>query len=309
MIKNLLFTLFFLISWIPNVICQDDPLLQSAYEKLNARDFDGAIIDFNQLISIKSNNVEALCGRAEARIDLGNYTEALKDAEQAISFDPNNSKAISLKGEAQFNLKDYDNSLKTFDLALQKNNPPSMALIGRAKVLNQLGNTKDAYKILDDAIGHNPSNPDFYYARGILNSTKEKYSKALQDFEKTVRLKADYNPFGIALNVGIAHLNLEENDKAIESLNKALELDPRSAAAYQTRGLAHYAQEEYKEAIGDFLKSFDISPNSTTMFNLGMAYYKLNDKENACLYFHKSCQMGNTNSCQMVVMVCSDGAR
>ena len=308
MIKNLLFSFVFLIT-ILNANCQDDPLLQSGYEKMNSRNFDGAILDFNQLISIKSNNIEALCGRAEAKMNLGNFAEALKDAELAVSFDANSSKALSLKGEALFNLKDYTNSLRNFDLALQKPNPSAMAIVGRAKVMNQMGNAKEAYKILDDAIAHKPSTPDFYYGRGILNTTKEKYAKALQDFEKAGQLNSNYNPFGISLNVGIAYLNLEENDKAIESLNKAVELDPKSPTAYHTRGLSHYAQEEFKEAVEDFLKSFDLSPNQTTMFNLGMAYYKLNDKENACLYFHKSCQAGNTNSCKMVVMVCSEGKR
>jgi len=308
MIKNLLFSFVLLIT-ILNANCQDDPLLQSGYEKMNSRNFDGAILDFNQLISIKSNNIEALCGRAEAKMNLGNFAEALKDAELAVSFDANSSKALSLKGEALFNLKDYTNSLRNFDLALQKPNSSAMAIVGRAKVMNQMGNAKEAYKILDDAIAHKPSTPDFYYARGILNTTKEKYAKALQDFEKAGQLNSNYNPFGISLNIGIAYLNLEENDKAIESLNKAVELDPKSPTAYHTRGLAHYAQEEFKEAVEDFLKSFDLSPNQTTMFNLGMAYYKLNDKENACLYFHKSCQAGNTNSCKMVVMVCSEGKR
>jgi Tetratricopeptide repeat. len=308
MFKTLLAS-FLLLSCLTSAFCQDNPLLQSGFEKINTRNFEGAIIDFNQLISINPANVEALCGRAEARINIGSYADALKDAEAALQVDANNSKALSLKGEAQFNLKDYNNSLKTFDIALSKSNPPAMATIGKAKVLNQLGSSKESYKLLDDAIAKKPETPDFYYARGILNSTKEKYAKALQDFEKTVELNANYNPFGVALNIGIAHLNLEEYDKAIESLTKAIAVDSKSAATYHTRGLARYAQEEYKEAVDDFLKSFDISPNPNTMFNLGMAYYKLNDKDNACYYFHKSCQQGNTNSCKMVIMVCSEGVK
>lgn len=308
MVKYLLLSLL-LFTTVLHANCQDDALLQSGYAKLNARNFDGAILDFNQLISIKPGNVEALCGRAEAKIDLGNFSDALKDADQAVSLDAKSSKALSLKGEAQFNLKDYNNALHTFIVALQLPNPPPMATIGRAKALNQLGNTKDAYIVLDDAIAHNPKTPDYYYARGILNTTKEKYAKALQDLEKAAQLNSAFNPFGIALNIGIVHLNLDDAEKAIENLNKAIELDPKNPTAYHTRGLAHYAQEEYKEAVEDFLKSYDANPNQTTMFNLGMAYYKLNDKENACLYFHKSCQAGNTNSCKMVIMVCSEGKR
>jgi len=309
MIKYLLYFGLLLITFsIANA--QEVTLLQAGYDKLNSRNFEGAIQDFNQLIATQPNNIDALCGRAEAKIDLGNYSEASNDADQALNIDGDNSKALTFKAEALFNLKDYSNALKLYDMALQKQNPPAMATVGRAKVMNQLGNSKDAYKIIDDAIERQPSNPEFYYARGIFNSTKEKYSKALQDFEKTVKINPQYNTFGILLNCGIAYLNNDEPDKAIECLNKAIDMDPKSAAAYHTRGLSHYAQEEYKESVEDFLKSMDLSPNNqNTLFNLGMAYYKLNDKENACLYFHKSCQSGNTNSCKMVIMVCSDTNR
>src|SRR6266542_556036 len=110
MVKYLLLSLL-LFTTVLQANCQDDALLQSGRDKLNARNFDGAILDFNQLISIKPGNIEALCGRAEAKMDLGNFSEALKDADQAISLDAKNSNALSLKGEAQFNLKDYNNAL------------------------------------------------------------------------------------------------------------------------------------------------------------------------------------------------------
>jgi len=305
MTKNLLF-LWLLFLGTLNVNAQEDPLLKTANDKLYSRNFEGAIQDYNQLISIKEDNIDALCGRAEAKINLGNYSDAIKDVDHVISIDGNNIRALTLKGESLLYLKDYTNALKLYNQAVQKQNPPyALAIVGKAKVMNQLGNAKDAYKILDDAIDFQPSNPEFYYARGVLNTSKEKYAKALQDFDKAALLNPNFNPFGIALNSGIAHLNLEEAEKAIESLDKAIALDPKNGTAYQTRGLAHYSQEEFKEAIDDFLRSFDFSSNNQiTLFNLGMAYYKLNDKENACLYFHKSCQAGNTNSCKMIVIVC-----
>ena len=95
MIKHLLLSLLVLVT-VLNANCQDDPLLQSANDKMNSRNFDGAILEYNQLISIKSSNVEALCGRAEARINLGNYADALKDADQALSFDATSSRALTL---------------------------------------------------------------------------------------------------------------------------------------------------------------------------------------------------------------------
>lgn len=304
MSKRFIF-LFILFAQLTTAFTQIDPLLQTAYEKLNKRNFEGALQDFNQILLINPASIEALCGRAEAKTNLGNYPEALKDADFAIALDKSNVKALVLKGEILLNQKDYNNAQKIFDQVLGTSNPPAGATIGKAKCLSQMGNVKESYRLIDNAIDAQPTNPEFYYARGILNSSENKYVKALQDFEKASKLNPNFNPFGIALNSGIACLNLEEIDNSVEYLNKAVELDPLSATARQSRGLAYYAQENFKESVDDFLKSYELNPgNEIILFNLGMAYYKLNDPKNACFYFHKSCQAGNTNSCQKIIMVC-----
>lgn len=310
MSKKLFFFLV-LLAFAMEVYPQVNTLLQTAYEKFDKRNFEGALQDFNQVLLIAPNNTEALCGRADTKINLNDLPGALKDIDQVITLDQNNAKAYVLKGEVYFNQKDYNNALKMFSQAMQSaKEPPALAIIGKAKSMNQLGYTKEAYKILEDAIADQPNNPEYYYARGILNNTKEKYSKALPDFEKAAKLNRHFNPFGIALNTGIAYLNLEEFDSAIDYLTKAVDLDPTNATAYHSRGLANYSQDYFKEAVEDFLKSYELNPdNPIVLFNLGMAYYKLNDTENACLYFHKSCQSGNTNSCKMVVMVCTETKR
>jgi len=305
MIKKFLFAFLLLLSSAYGF--SQDQLMQAAYEKLSKRNFEGAVQDFNLILINKPDDIEAICGRAEASINLGKYIEALKDAEQAISYDVNNGRAYSIKGDALFYQKDYQNALKTYEIAIQKKGAPAQATVGKSKVLNQLGNSKEAFKILEEAIGKQPSNAEFYYARGLLNNTKEKYSKALQDFDKVILLNPRFNPFGVFFNRGISNINLSEIENAVKDFSMAIEIDPTNATAYHSRGLALYQLDDYKSAIEDFLKSADISPNNpVTFYNLGMAYNKFGDKENACLYFHKSCQLGNTNSCKMIILVCSD---
>ncbi len=240
-------------------------------------------------------------------ISLGNYPEAMNDAEAALNINNGYARAHSLKGEILFNQKNYQGALESYEQALVDPNPPSQAIIGKSKSINQLGNSREAYKILDEAISKQPLNAEFYYARAMLNSSKERYAKSLSDFDKALSVNPDLNPFGNYLNRGIAYLNLDEQDNAIKDLSKAIEIDPKSATAYHSRGLAHYQAGEYKESVDDFLMSSDLSPNNpVTYYNLGMAYLKSGDKENACVYFHKSCQLNNTNSCKMIILNCSE---
>jgi tetratricopeptide (TPR) repeat protein len=284
---------------------QNNALLQEAYKKLNSRNYEGAIQDFNKIISESPNNVEALCGRAESKIALGKNEDALKDIELVFNVDAKNPRPFILKGDILFNQKDYAIALKLYEEALLKPGVPSQAIIGKAKSLYYLGKTKEAFKYLDDEIAKFPSSADLFFSRGLLYSINQKYAKSLSDFEKAIMLNPDYNTFGLYFNRGLAYYNLEEYQNAIADFDKAVEVDPQNATAYHHLGLAYYLSEAYQEAIANFLKSSELSPNnSVTYYNLGMAYNKLEDIENACLYFHKSCQMRNTNACKMIVLTC-----
>jgi tetratricopeptide (TPR) repeat protein len=299
-----LFTIFFL--FISGLIVAQTPSVESGYKKLNNRNFEGAIREFSQILMSQPDNVDAFCGRAEAKLNVGDYSGALKDVEQALSLDINNGLVYSLRGDIYYYQKDYTNALKFYNEALQKQNSPIQAIVGKAKVMNQLGKTKEGYAILDDAILAQPGSAELLYARGLLNNTKEKYSKALDDFEKAFELNSEYNKYGNFLNRGYSFQCLEEYDKAIELYGKAIELDPRSASAYNSRGLAYYATSNYKEASSDFIKALEINPNAPgTMYNLGMAYYKMEDKENACISFQKASDAGDVNSKKMLIMYCS----
>lgn len=300
------FLLSLLLLSISISLFSQDQLLQTGFDKLSKRNFEGAVQDFNRVLVTKPDQIEAMCGRAEARINLGIYAEAMKDVDQVLTIEGNNGKALALKGEILFAQKDYQNALKAFERAALIPNALVHATIGKSKVLNQQGNPKDAFKILDDAIEKQPSNAEYYYARGLLNNTREKYSKALLDFDKALALNPNLNAFNIYLNRGVAYMNLDEMENALQDFTKAIELDPSNASAYHSRGLARYQADDFKLAVEDFLKSVDLNPSPVTYYNLGMAYNNLGDKGNACLYFHKSCSLGNTNSCKMIIMVCSD---
>lgn len=63
--------------------------------------------------------------------------------------------------------------------------------------------------------------------------------------------------------------------KKIEYFTKALELDPKLAAAYEQRGMLYYYQEKYDREIQDFLSYIEIAPAKGEAYRmLGMGYLK-----------------------------------
>jgi tetratricopeptide (TPR) repeat protein len=57
------------------------------------------------------------------------------------------------------------------------------------------------------------------------------------------------------------HDNKGEHDHAIDDYNKAIEINPKDAAAYYNRGNAYEKKGDKARAIADFSKAIEINPN------------------------------------------------
>ena len=55
----------------------------------------------------------------------------------------------------------------------------------------------------------------------------------------------------------------EKYEKAIADYNEAIRLDPKMAAAYTQRGYAWEAKKDYEKAIADYTEAIRLNPNDT----------------------------------------------
>ena len=62
------------------------------------------------------------------------------------------------------------------------------------------------------------------------------------------------------MNRGIVKAHLKQYTEAIADLDKAIELDPKVAAAYTNRGIAKAHLKQYTEAIADLDKAIELDP-------------------------------------------------
>ncbi len=173
-------------------------------------------------------------------------------------------------------------------------------------ILLLMKDDKEAMKQTEDAISRYPEEPEFYYLRGVIYNSREKYERALDNFDQAIELKPGSDLYKFYLGRGVSHLNMMEYDLAISDFSSTIELNDTAAGAYHGRAMANYELHDYSASVSDFLKTLTYSKgNSALYFNLGMSYYRLDEKSNACPYFHKSCTLGNTNACRMALMECA----
>ena len=180
------------------------------------------------------------------------------------------------------------------------------ALQKRINIYFLMNNEKESIRYVDEAIKKYPDVAEFYYLKGIINNERGKYIKALDDFTQAIDLHSSGNAYKYYLGRGVSHMNLMEYDLALTDLTTSIEQNDTVASAYHSRAMVNYEIKDYAEAVEDFLKALKYSEgNSALYFNLGMSYYRLNEKEKACPYFHKSCTLGNINACRMTLMECA----
>ena len=88
--------------------------------------------------------------------------------------------------------------------------------------------------------------------------------------------------------------NMDNHMKALDLLNKAIELNPNDAINYNNRGVALYKLGRYQQAVKDFNQAIRLDPNDLYAYNnRGNAYYELGKKNRACDDWRKACDLGN----------------
>jgi tetratricopeptide (TPR) repeat protein len=94
-------------------------LILEGLAKAQAKDYQGAIVLYNQALKREPQNAEAFFQRGQARDGLGDPRSAIKNYTQVLQIDPNHSAAYSARGDARLKLKDIPGALEDYQRAAE----------------------------------------------------------------------------------------------------------------------------------------------------------------------------------------------
>jgi len=125
---------------------------------------------------------------------------------------------------------------------------------------------------------------------GVVYNNKGEHEKALESFNKAIELDPE---FSIAYsNRGWAYLELGHYDRAIVDCTKAIELDSKLALAYSNRGLAYIRLGQFEQAISDCTKAIELDPGLALAYsNRGQAYINIGKYEEAIADLDKAVEL------------------
>jgi tetratricopeptide (TPR) repeat protein len=106
---------------------------------------------------------------------------------------------------------------------------------------------------------------------GLDKAAKEDFNGAIADYNRAIELNPNlaeaYN------NRGLARSHQQDFNGAIADYNRAIELNPNLAEAYNNRGLTRSHQQDFNGAIADYNRAIELNPNLAQAYaNRGFAH-------------------------------------
>jgi|GEM_PF-869385 len=119
-----------------------------------------------------------------------------------------------------------------------------------------------------------------YIGRGSIYLKLGKPSEAVSDYNKAIQLSPDS---AVAYNYrGMTYIELGNYKKAVEDFNTAIELKPNRIAGYINRGFAYTELEDFQKAKKDYDYAIYMEPrNEFAYLNRGRLYAKAGDSNEA----------------------------
>jgi tetratricopeptide (TPR) repeat protein len=265
-----------------------------AYARSYLGDFDGALSALRSGTG-KDSWEEAIKQYPEIRNRLDNlFTPLLMnncdDQLKWLAETGSNGVKFSLQSFDETQLPDYLRSLKTAQ-------DPREALM---TALADIGRLSVVYRVINGSFDPG-RHPDAYWMkhyvaaykiRGIYRSLGPEFTGlALEDFNRAIAMDPK-SAAGYYLRGNLYSL-LNNQAKAIEDSSKAIELDPKYAAAYVVRGESYSAKGEYQRAITDFSRDLELAPTAPAAiyFRRGEAYLSLHNSGKAIDDFSKTVEL------------------
>ncbi|MBC8100783.1 MAG: tetratricopeptide repeat protein [Armatimonadetes bacterium] len=240
----------------------DDKLLvnrATAYSQTG--NLAGALADLEAALKLNANNPHALFSRANLYARQNKFKEAIADLNKGIELDPNDADAYY--NRANMNVKAYS-PMATFFSA-----PKGAG--------NLMGNFNQVMDDFTQAIKLKPNVAQFYANRAGLQF------ELLQRMQAQATRTQTVNTPQMFQQQTVQRFDLSLAEPALNDINKAIELDPKSADYWKNRGVLYLMlTNKVSEAIADLTRAVELDPNFIDAYVFRCnAYNKLGQADKA----------------------------
>jgi superkiller protein 3 len=240
--------------------------------------FDNRIDRIALSSGVSLDSAEGLYDAGATYLRLSQLERAETSFTDAIKMDPDMADAYNALGVVLSNRRRYDVALELFTNALELNSNDAGFRINIALAYHLQGRSEDAETAYQLAVD---TNRDFAGVLDFLSGGRAAKRGGTDPLQRIASEKTYED--------GAAFLRLNRMDRASETLDRALSLDPNNAEALNAKGVIATKQHRYDEALALYKRASGIRPdNAGFQANMAITYHLQGKKAAAIQAYRKS---------------------
>ncbi|KAF5351253.1 hypothetical protein D9756_008325 [Leucocoprinus leucothites] len=211
--------------------------------------------------------------------DYPHVVSANEAIDQGISTTEGKAEALNLRGTFKFLMGDVEGAKDDLNESIKLIPSFTQSLVKIASVHMEQGDPTTAFQCFEDAIKHNPNDPDIYYLRGQVFFIVSDYAEASQNYTKSSELDETFVFSHIQL--AVAQYKSGKIANSIATFRRTINSFPNRGEPQNYYGELLLDQGRFEEAIEKFDKAIELeklkspqSPNVLSLVNKGLALYQ-----------------------------------
>ncbi|PBK59471.1 mitochondrial outer membrane translocase receptor TOM70 [Armillaria solidipes] len=200
--------------------------------------------------------------------------------EQGISWPIGKAEALNLRGTFKFLMGEIEDAKSDFQQSIDIDPSFTQSLVKIASVYMEQGDPQKAFECFEDAIKHNPDDPDIYYHRGQVLFILNKFKEAADNYTKSTELDDKFVFSHIQL--AVAEYKQDNLAKSMGQFRRTMVAFPQRSEPQNYYGELLLDQQRYPDAVEKFERAIELEklkkttspPNVLSLVNKGLALYQ-----------------------------------
>ncbi|QEM07642.1 tetratricopeptide repeat protein [Mucilaginibacter rubeus] len=176
------------------IVLSAEDYFQKGQSLFSNSNYSDAIPAYDSAIKKNPNYADAFLARGASKANLGHYNDAIIDYLKAQKFGLNSSILFSNLGFSNYQLKQIDTANKYLQKALSLDSTNANAYRWIGDIKYDKNDNKGAADEYTKAINYN-GNASNYFARGLAFYYLKNYVKAIQDMDKAIELNPNVGQY------------------------------------------------------------------------------------------------------------------
>jgi len=290
-----------------------------------------AIESYNRATKINPDYAEAWYNKGNALFQSRAFEKAIENYSRATEINPNHASAWLGQGRAlsMSGIERIDEAIDSYNEALKVDRSRIATWYFLGIALRQRGDVQAATESFERAITISPNSAEGWYFRGIVLYQKREHQAAAESFDRAIEINPNYadawrgradalfnqeatdnlltlpvpvpgnslsnqrpvvieRPHPIILSVPYP----ERTERALDSYNRAIEIDPKHANAWYGRGNALLRLGRPEAAIASYSQALQLNPSyERAWYGLGNAQFRLGRTEESLASYDRATEI------------------